>query len=90
VHPIRISNHVIIEAVVPERNSSVLGKALKYYTQSQAHPSTSPGGYQALPQSIASRMRYCAGCERKVLPVDSARCPDCGSTLGSGDDMMMV
>jgi elongation factor G len=90
VQPVRSSKHVIIEAVVPERNSAVLEEALRYYTRSQAHPSTSPFGYQALPQSIVSRMRYCAGCERKVLPADSARCPDCGSTLGSGDDFSMV
>jgi elongation factor G len=90
VHPIKISNHLIIEAVVPERNSSVLEEALRYYTRSQIHPSASPGGYQALPESIATRMQYCAGCERKVLPAGWARCPDCGSTLGSGDDFSMV
>lgn len=43
--------------------------------------------FDELPRSIADRLRFCPGCERKVLPrLNGARCPDCGSPLDSGGD----
>lgn len=49
-----------------------------------------PAGYDRLPRSIADQMRYCASCERKMLPVVASTCPDCGHALGSDDDFTIV
>ena len=59
-------------------------------TQEQGTFASDPAGYDELPEPVARRMRYCISCERKVLPISPAVCPDCGSALGQGDDFAAV
>jgi len=71
---------------VPERQFNDLDRELSLSTQKRALVSFTSDGYQELRPALASLLRYCAGCERKVLPkIDSSACPDCGASLGSDD-----
>ena len=76
----------VITAQVPEREFHDLERELSAGTQKSALVSSTPGGYQELRPALARLLRYCAACERKVLPkTDSSACPDCGASLGSDD-----
>ena len=75
-----------ITALIPERVFPGFEGALTPDTQRRASVSSSPGGYQELRLALAQRLRYCSGCERKVLPrSEGSACPDCGASLGSDD-----
>lgn len=81
----------VITARVPERESHDLERDLSSNLQKRALVSFTPGGYQELRPALARLLRYCAACERKVLPkTDSSACPDCGASLGSDDDYNAV
>ncbi len=74
-------------ALAPERTMTGFEGTLAKLTQGRAEFSTSPGGYQELRESIARLLRYCRGCERKVLPLsEDPICPDCDQILGPDDD----
>jgi elongation factor G len=79
-------NHTMVSALVPERTLADYPEQLRLATRGRAALSTQPGGFERLPNLVVRQMRYCPGCERKVLLRSSSICPDCGSALGSGDD----
>jgi elongation factor G len=76
----------VITVRVPEREFHDLESDLSSNTGKSALVSFTPGGYQELRPALARLLRYCAACERKVLPkIGSSACPDCGAFLGSDD-----
>jgi elongation factor G len=76
----------VITARVPEREFHDLERDLSSGTEKRTIVSFTSGGYQELRPALARLLRYCAACERKVLPkTDSSACPDCGASLGSDD-----
>lgn len=76
----------LITARIPERESHDLERDLSSNMQKRALVSFTPDGYQELRPALARLLRYCAACERKVLPkTGSSACPDCGASLGSDD-----
>jgi elongation factor G len=81
----------VITARVPEREFHDLERDLSLSTQKRTLISFTSGGYQELRPALARLLRYCAGCERKVLPkTDNSTCPDCGASLGSDDHYSAV
>lgn len=76
----------VITAQVPERLFHDLERDLSPSTEKSVLVSSTPAGYQELRPALARLLRYCAACERKVLPTtESSACPDCGASLGSDD-----
>lgn len=76
----------VITSRIPEREFHDFERDLSSDTQKRALVSFTPDGYQELRPALARLLRYCAACERKVLPkTGSSACPDCGASLGSDD-----
>jgi elongation factor G len=84
------ARRITIVASVPERTMHEYNEWLAQITQERGAFASDSAGYDELPWSVARQMRYCVSCERKVLPVSPALCPDCGSALGQGDDFAAV
>jgi elongation factor G len=79
-----------ILAAIPEIELAELESALATMG-SRVRCSRLATAFDELPRSIAARMRFCPGCERRVLPRgEAATCPDCGSSLDSGADYSAV
>jgi len=77
----------VIVASIPELELADFKQTLASAVQPPADCKLLTIGFDELPRSIAERLRFCPGCERKVLPrLNDARCPDCGSALDSGGD----
>jgi len=77
----------VIVASIPELELGDFQQTLAAAVQPPANFVVIGLYFDELPRSIASSLRFCPGCERKVLPLrNNVRCPDCGSALDSGGD----